>query len=80
MVNPISDENIRGMRENMDDKDQVAFDAFLQWNWGISAQKIGVEVLEIVGRMIWNSSNLIKNKKTYSKQKYCKFYNFNSLL
>ena len=41
LVNPISDDNIRGMRENMDDNDQIAFDKFLQRNWGISPQTIG---------------------------------------
>jgi pilus assembly protein CpaF len=35
LTNPISEENIRGMRENMNDADVVAFDAFLERNWGI---------------------------------------------
>ncbi len=40
LVNPISEKNIREMRENMDDNDQIAFDKFIERNWGISSQKI----------------------------------------
>ena len=46
LVNPISDANIRGMRENMDDNDQILFDQFLQRNWGISPQTIGATATE----------------------------------
>ena len=46
LVNPISDTNIREMRENMDDNDQVLFDQFLARNWGISTQKIGATPTE----------------------------------
>ena len=46
LVNPISDTNIREMRENMDDNDQVLFDEFLARNWGISTQKIGATPTE----------------------------------
>ncbi len=46
LVNPISDTNIREMRENMDDNDQIAFDQFLQRNWGISPQRIGATATE----------------------------------
>ena len=47
LVNPISEENIKGMRENMDDSDIGAFDAFLQRNWGIKPQKLSsAEVIE----------------------------------
>lgn len=46
LVNPISDANIRGMRENMDDNDQILFDKFLQRNWGISPQTIGATATE----------------------------------
>lgn len=52
LTNPISEENIRGMRENMDDSDVVAFDAFLERNWGIKPPKLpvydesGVEIKE----------------------------------
>ena len=50
LVNPISDDNIRGMRENMDDTDQIAFDKFLQRNWGISPQRIGATATEGAAR------------------------------
>ena len=46
LVNPISDQNIREMRENMDDNDQILFDQFLARNWGISTQKIGATPTE----------------------------------
>lgn len=42
LTNPISDENIRGMRENMNDTDLEAFDAFLERNWGIKPPKLAV--------------------------------------
>ncbi len=42
LTNPISDENIRGMRENMNDTDVEAFDAFLERNWGIKPPKLAV--------------------------------------
>lgn len=35
LTNPISEKNIKEMRENMDDKDIVAFDEFLLRNWNI---------------------------------------------
>ena len=50
LVNPISDENIRGMRENMDDADQIEFDKFLQRNWGISPQTLGATATEGAAR------------------------------
>jgi len=39
LSNPISEHNIREMRINMNDEDQVAFDAFLERNWGIKPPK-----------------------------------------
>ena len=39
LTNPISPANIKGMRENMNDTDVVAFDAFLERNWGIKPPK-----------------------------------------
>ena len=42
LTNPISDENIKGMRENMNDADVEAFDAFLERNWGIKPPKLAV--------------------------------------
>ncbi len=35
LSNPISETNIREMRLNMNDTDQIAFDKFLERNWGI---------------------------------------------
>ena len=35
LVNPISEENIREMRNNMEENDVIAFDKFLERNWGI---------------------------------------------
>ena len=40
LSNPISDKNIKEMRLNMNDEDQIAFDAFLERNWGIKPPKI----------------------------------------
>ena len=40
LTNPISPANIRGMRENMNDTDQVEFDKFLERNWGIKPPKM----------------------------------------
>ncbi len=39
LSNPISDNNIKEMRLNMNDTDQIAFDAFLERNWGIKPPK-----------------------------------------
>lgn len=39
LVNPISDTNLKEMRENMDDNDKIEFDKFIQRNWGISPQR-----------------------------------------
>lgn len=40
LTNPISDENIKGMRENMSDRDVVEFDKFLERVWGIKPPKM----------------------------------------
>jgi len=40
LTNPISDLNIREMRNNMDDMDIGKFDAFLERNWGIKPPKM----------------------------------------
>ena len=40
LVNPISEYNIREMRNNMEESDVVAFDAFLERNWGIKPPKM----------------------------------------
>ncbi len=52
LTNPISDENIKGMRENMNDRDMVEFDKFLERVWGIKPPKMprydenGNEIIE----------------------------------
>ena len=40
LSNPISEKNIKEMRLNMNSDDQIAFDAFLERNWGIKPPKI----------------------------------------
>ena len=40
LSNPISEKNIKEMRINMNDEDQIAFDAFLERNWGIKPPKV----------------------------------------
>ena len=44
LVNPISENNIREMRNNMEESDIVAFDAFLERNWGIKPPKMQSDV------------------------------------
>lgn len=39
LTNPISEHNIREMRNNMDDADVVEFDKFLERNWGIKMKR-----------------------------------------
>ena len=38
LTNPISEHNIREMRNNMDDTDVAEFDKFLMRNWGIKVK------------------------------------------
>ena len=40
LTNPISPENIKGMRENMNDRDMIEFDKFSERVWGIRPPKI----------------------------------------
>ena len=40
LSNPISEKNIKEMRLNMNDEDQIAFDKFLERNWGIKPPKV----------------------------------------
>ena len=40
LVNPISENNIKEMRINMEENDVVEFDAFLERNWGIKPPKM----------------------------------------
>ena len=42
LTNPISEHNIKEMRENMDDSDMVEFDKFLERNWGIKVKPYDV--------------------------------------
>ena len=46
LTNPISEKNIKEMRENMDDNDIVEFDKFLLRNWGIKMKSYDDEVVE----------------------------------
>ena len=43
LTNPISETNIREMRNNMDDSDVVEFDKFLERNWGIKMKSYDEE-------------------------------------
>ena len=43
LTNPISEHNIREMRNNMDDTDVAAFDKFLERNWGIKMKPFGAD-------------------------------------
>ena len=40
LTNPISENNIREMRNNMDDSDLDGFNDFLQRNWGIAPKRM----------------------------------------
>ena len=42
LVNPISENNIKEMRNNMEETDAVAFDKFLERNWGIKSHAMRV--------------------------------------
>ena len=42
LVNPISENNIKEMRNNMEETDAIAFDKFLERNWGIKSQAVKV--------------------------------------
>ena len=43
LTNPISETNIKEMRNNMDDSDVVEFDKFLERNWGIKMKSYDEE-------------------------------------
>ena len=43
LTNPISETNIREMRNNMDDSDVAEFDKFLDRNWGIKMKRYDEE-------------------------------------
>jgi len=40
ITNPITKENLKGMRENMDEADLEQFDKFVEENWGASSKKV----------------------------------------
>ena len=44
MTNKISDENIKEMRNNMDESDIEKFEQFLERNWGSSKKTVEKEV------------------------------------
>ncbi len=48
ITNKISDENLRGMRSNMDETDIDAFDRFIERNWGIRFKSDEGEIETIV--------------------------------
>lgn len=48
ITNKISDENLRGMRSNMDETDIDAFDKFIERNWGIRFKSDEGEIEQIV--------------------------------
>jgi len=67
LTNPISDTNIREMRNNMDDSDIDAFNKFLKDNWGIEPPKeydVVEEPLQEVG-----AEPVLKPKKRGRKPK-----------
>ena len=59
ITNPITDENIRGMRENMDETDVEEFDRFIERHWKKSKDSETVTV----------SSNNVNLEKTENKPK-----------
>ncbi len=42
LVNPISEQNIKEMRNNMEETDAIAFDKFLERNWGIKSRSMPI--------------------------------------
>ena len=59
ITNPITDENIRGMRENMDETDVEEFDRFIERHWKKSKDSETVTV----------SANNVKKEETEDKPK-----------
>ncbi|MGN1299397.1 MAG: hypothetical protein ACI4UE_05390 [Candidatus Scatovivens sp.] len=58
LSNPISEPNIKAMRENMDDDDIIKFDEFLERNWGIKPPKVARD--EAVKKVPVNEENKSK--------------------
>ena len=50
ITNPITDENIRGMRENMDESDVEEFDRFIEKHWKKSKTQETVSVLANISK------------------------------
>ena len=46
LTNPISEKNIKEMRNNMDDSDVTEFDKFLERNWGIKMKRYDDDFVE----------------------------------
>ncbi len=74
LSNPISETNIREMRLNMNDSDQIAFDKFLERNWGIKPQKDpnydGAEAEPIIDlAKLYEEEGLSKNVKVNNTEK-----------
>jgi len=67
LSNPISDTNIKEMRLNMNDEDQVAFDNFLERNWGIKPPKM-VRYDEEGNEIILTREKTEKVEKTAEKR------------
>ena len=65
LTNPISEANIKAMRENMDSGDIEGFNNFLERNWGIKAPK---EIDDFTDTVITNT-NVTKPKKRGRKPK-----------
>ncbi len=62
LTNPISEHNIREMRNNMDDNDVTEFDKFLERNWGIKMKKYGDS------DDVADNGEIIKEEKQTSKR------------
>ena len=62
LTNPISENNIREMRNNMDDNDVTEFDKFLERNWGIKMKKYGDS------DDVADNGEIIKEEKQTSKR------------
>ena len=62
LTNPISENNIREMRNNMDDSDKVEFDKFLDRNWGIKIKNDDGDLEE------YGSDDIFKNTNSAVKK------------
>ena len=62
LTNPISENNIREMRNNMDDSDKVEFDKFLDRNWGIKIKNDDGDLEEYGADDIFKNTNAAVKK------------------